>query len=136
MVLSLMLALLMQAATPSPVVVVARESMSNIEDPKQAVAQTAGEFSALWRQHAGDAKAPAVDLSKRTVVAVFLGTRNTAGYAVEIVGTREANGSLVVRWEERRPSRDMIAAQVITSPAVIASIPKFSGPITFEKVEK
>jgi hypothetical protein len=30
----------------------------------------------------------------------------------------------------------MMAAQVMTSPAVIASIPKFDGAITFEKVDQ
>ena len=72
----------------------------------------------------------------RTVVAVFLGTRTTGGYAVDIVNTREAGGALVVQWQERRPARDVITAQVITTPAVIASIPKFAGEIRFEKVDK
>jgi len=134
---ALLLTIAMQAASPSPVVVVARESMSNVEEPSQTVARTAAEWAALWRRHAGDAQPmPKVDLSTRTIVAVFLGTRSTAGYAVEIVGTRDKNGSLVVLWEERRPDRTMITAQVLTTPAVIASIPKFAGPITFEKVEK
>ena len=133
---ALLLAIVMQAAAPSPVTIVARDMMSQVESPRFAVAQTAAEWSKLWREHAGETKPPPVDLGARTVVAIFLGTRSTAGYAADIVGIRPVNGALVVRYEERRPGRDEVSAQVITSPAVIASIPKFTGEIKFEKVDK
>jgi hypothetical protein len=135
MLLPLILTLAMQAAAPSPVVVIARDAMSNVDSPRQAVARDTAEWAALWRRHAGDSPAPKVDFTARTVVAVFLGSRPSAGFAVEIIGTRQASGTLIVRWQERRPSRDEVSAQVLTSPAVIASIPKFTGEITFEKVE-
>jgi hypothetical protein len=134
--IAMLLAIAMQPSPPSPIVVIAKESMSRVDEPRQAVARTADEWAALWRQHAGDTKPPAVDFGTRTVVAVFLGTRTTGGYAVDIVNTREAGGALVVQWQERRPARDVITAQVITTPAVIASIPKFAGEIRFEKVDK
>jgi hypothetical protein len=132
----LILALAMQPTPPSSVVIISKEAMSQVDEPKQVAVRSAAEWSALWRQHAGDSKPPAVDLNTRTVVAVFLGSRRTSGYSVEIVGTRESGGGLVVQWQERSPGRDMMAAQVITSPAIIASIPRFVGPITFEKVDK
>lgn len=127
---------LMQAA-PSPVRILARDTMSSADSPLQAVARDAGELNRLWRLHTGgEAAVPNVDFNTRTVVAVFLGSRPSAGFGVEIIGTRQANGTLIVQWQERRPSRDEITAQVLTSPAVIASIPRFAGPITFEKVEQ
>ena len=135
MLQSLVLVFAMQAAAPSPVVIIARDAMSSVDAPRQVVARNAAEWAALWRLHAGESTAPTVDLKARTVVAVFLGSRPSAGFAVDIIGTREMDGTLVVRWQERRPSRDDITAQVLTSPAVIASIPKFAGPIKFEKVE-
>jgi PrcB C-terminal len=133
MLLGLLFTLTMQASTLQTIVT---ESMSQIESPKQAVARTPVEWAALWRQHAGEKAAPKVDLASRTVVAVFLGTRMSAGFAVEITGTRQQGDALVVEWRERRPDRDSIAAQVITAPAHIASIPKFAGEIRFEKVDK
>jgi hypothetical protein len=136
MLLPIAFALALQAANPAPMVVLSNETMSQIEEPMQVVVRTPAEWADLWRKHAGASKLPAVDFNTRTVVGVFLGTRNTAGYAVEIIGTREEKGSLIVRWQERRPGRDVITAQVITSPAVIASIPKFAGPVIFEKAEK
>ena len=136
MLWSLLLAITMQAAAPSPVTIIAKDMMSQIDSPRLAVARTAADWAKLWREHAGESRPPQVDLNARTVVAVFLGTRSSAGYAVEITGTREVNGALVVRYEERRPGRDEISAQVMTSPAVIASIPKFTGEIRFEKADK
>lgn len=135
MVAALILSLSVQAAAPVPFAVVARDMMSQIDMPRQAVARTAEEWSALWRQHAGG-DAPKVDFGARTVVAVFLGTRTSGGFSAEFVGTRESGGVLTVQWRERRPDRGDITAQVITSPMLAVSIPKFAGEIRFEKVEK
>ena len=135
-VISLILVMALQAAMPVQVTIISRELMSMVDEPKQAVARSAAEWSALWRQHAGDKPLPAVDFGSRTVVAVFLGTRSSAGFAVDITSVREANGGLIVRWQERRPESGDVSAQVLTSPAVIASVPKFAGEIKFEKVER
>lgn len=132
---SLILVTALQAAAPREITVLSRETMSMVEEPKQAVARSAAEWAALWRQHAGDKPLPPVDFGSRTVVAVFLGTRPSAGFAADITGVREANGALVVEWQERRPETGSVSAQVLTSPAVIASVRKFAGEITFEKVE-
>jgi VWFA-related protein len=113
--------------------VISRESMSGVDTARQAVARTPAEWAALWREHAGDKPAPAVDFGTRTVVAVFLGTRMTAGFQVEVIGTRPEGNALVVDWTERRPAGDMVTAQVLTSPAVIVAIPKFAGEIRFTK---
>ena len=126
----------MMAMQSTPIQTIATDTMSQIGSPKQAVARTPAEWTALWRQHAGETALPKVDFGSRTVVAVFLGTRASAGYAVEITGTRQEKGALIVQWRERRPEPGMVAAQVITSPAHIATIPKFAGEIRFEKVER
>lgn len=135
MLIGVIVALTMQAAAPSPLTVIANDMMSQVDSPRQAVARTAAEWAALWKMHAGESQPPSVDLDARTVVAVFLGSRPTAGYAVEIVGTRTANGALIVQWQERRPAGRDILAQVLTAPATIVSIPKFAGEIKFEKVD-
>jgi hypothetical protein len=131
----LALALVLQGAS-LPVTTLAQSTGSFINSPRQAVARTAAEWAALWKEHAGPAPAPKVDLGKSTVVAVFLGERMTAGYSAEITGTRRDGAALVVLWAERKPAADQMTAQVITSPAHIASIPAFAGEIRFEKVGK
>ena len=116
---------------------IVRDNMSNVDDAKQAVARTPAEWEALWRLHAGDqAPPPKIDFTKRTVVAVFLGSRPSAGYAVEVSGTKPAGKTLTVEWSEHTPKPGHVSAQVITSPSHLVSIPKFAGEITFRKVER
>lgn len=134
--LSLILLIAMQAAAPSPVQVISREMMSMVDEPKQAVARSAAEWASLWRQHAGEQPAPKVDFTSRMVVAIFLGTRGSAGYAADVTGTRTVDGRLIIEWQERRPQEGQVSAQVLTSPAVIVSVPKFDGQVAFEKVER
>jgi hypothetical protein len=110
--------------------------MSGVESPRQLVARTAAEWAALWRDHGGTGPPPSVDLSTRTVVAVFLGSRPSGGYSVQIVGTRQQGATTIVEWQEARPDPRDITAQVMTSPAHIASIPRVTGEIRFEKVER
>ena len=115
---------------------IARDSLSGVDMPRQAIARTDSEWSALWQQHAGGKPLPKVDFGKRTVVAVFLGSRPSAGYGVEVVGARQESKTLIVEWRELRPSADSLLAQVMTSPAHVVSIPRFDGDIKFEKAAK
>ena len=77
---------------------------------------------------------PKVDFSKEIVVGVFMGSRPTAGFAIEIVGTREEQGALVVQYKEARPARGLVTAQIITSAYHIAALPKRAGEVKFEPV--
>jgi hypothetical protein len=110
-------------------------AQSNVDEARQAVARTAAEWSTLWRQHSPDRPPPAVDFARETVVGVFLGSRPTAGFSVEILGAAQRNGMLVVEYRETRPSSDTITAQVITSPYHIVALPTFGGDVRFERVK-
>jgi hypothetical protein len=121
--------------TDLPARTVDRGGQSRVDAPRQVVARTAAEWSALWRRHAAGRPAPPVDLSKEMVVAVFLGSRNTGGYAVDVVSVgREASGVVMVRYRERTPPRGAVTAQVITAPYVIIAIPQTADEISFERV--
>ena len=112
---------------------IARGAQSNVDAPRQAVARTPAEWTALWRAHDYDKPAPTIDFSREMVVAVFMGSRPTAGYTVEIVSVKEAGGSLIVSYREQSPARDALTAQVLTAPFHFAAVPKFAGDIRFEK---
>ena len=132
--IELILGVLMALQTGQPAVkVIAKDAMSHVDDARQVVARNQAEWASLWRAHAGDTPAPKVDFETTTVVAVFLGSRMSGGHSVEITGTHPKGTALVVEWAERRPAADQVAAQVITTPAVIAAIPRFAGEIRFEK---
>jgi hypothetical protein len=114
---------------------VAHGTLSAVERPREAVVRTQEEWAALWREHTPEGEAPAVDFSTRTVVAVFLGTRPTAGYDVTISSVERDGARVVVRYRAIRPNRDMMTAQVLTSPFSIVSVPRFDEDARFERVD-
>jgi hypothetical protein len=124
----------MQASQPSAGVrTIDRGMQSNIDSTRQAVAHTEAEFAAIWKAHNYDKPAPAVDFAREMVVAVFMGSRPTGGFSVEIVSATERDGQIVVSYRERMPSSDAITAQVLTSPYHIAAIGKSDKPVRFVK---
>jgi len=108
---------------------------SNMDDAKQVAAKTEAAWKQLWQQHSPDRPRPAVDFTKEMVVGVFLGSRPTAGYSLEIVSAIEMNGTLVVRYKEAAPPRGTMTAQVLTSPYHLVTVPFFPGDVKFEKVQ-
>lgn len=108
---------------------------SNADDGRQAVARTPAEWSALWRQHAPDRPEPPVDFAREMAVGVFLGSRPTGGFDVEIVGSAAKDGALVVQYRETRPAADAITAQIITSPYHLVALPRVTGDVRFERVD-
>jgi hypothetical protein len=108
---------------------------SRIDVSKQATARTAEEWDALWKEHGGSVVRPAVDFNKEVIAAVFLGTRPSAGYRVQIVRARQDGATLVVSYTETRPAPGTLAAQVLTSPYQIVAIPKgTTTDVKFERV--
>src|SRR2546425_3673082 len=136
MMLFLVLATLLKATTTTAtrMKTVDKGPMSGIDAPRQVPVRTPAEFATLWKSHAADRKMPDVDFTKNMVVGIFLGSRPTAGFGVEIVSAQPESGTLLVKYKETRPSRDTIAAQVLTSPFHLVAVPKFDGTVRFEKV--
>ena len=129
----LLLAAILQATIPMRAI--DKGVMSNMDDARQASARSVQEWSQLWTQHAGERTRPAVDFSKEVVVAVFLGTRPTSAFGIEIVRVREEGPALVVTYRETRPAPDGVAAQVLTSPYHIVAVPRGSTTdVKFERV--
>lgn len=109
---------------------------SQIDTARQVSARTADEWTKLWMQHAGARARPMVDFNKEVVAAVFLGSRPSAGYGVEIVRARPDGAAMVVSYKETRPSPDSVAAQVLTAPYHIVAVPKGSTTdVKFERVD-
>lgn len=131
----LILAVTAMLQSAAPLRVLDKGDQSNMDEGRQTVARTPAELNALWRLHAPDRPQPKVDFTREMVAGVFLGTRPTAGFAIDIVDTREDAGALVVRYRETRPARGLLTAQVITSAYAIVALPRREGTIRFEKIE-
>lgn len=136
MLTTLLVAAVLQtgAASGPPITTIEKGAESAIDSSRQVTARTPAEWAALWHAHSWDRPQPAVDFTRDMVVGVFMGTRPTAGFGVEIVGTRQEDGALVVQYRETHPSRDAMTAQIITSPYHLAAIPTFTGEVKFEKI--
>jgi hypothetical protein len=128
-------AVLVAAAAGGPVTVIDRGIQSRMDQAKQVVVHTEDEWEQLWREHAGARPRPPVDFSQEMVLAVFLGTRPTAGWGVEIASVAREGQTTVARYRETRPAPGTMAAQVVTSPYAIVAVPKTEGPVRFEQVE-
>jgi hypothetical protein len=126
----------LQSLMPS-VRTISKGTMSGMDQPQEVVARSAAEWTALWEKHAGrTSPPPAVDFSREIVVGIFLGTRPTAGYGVEIVRATGAKGVLIVEYVEAAPPRGALTAQVLTAPHHLAAVEKHDGEIRFRRVEK
>ena len=120
------------AQGPAAVVTIGRGSLSGVADRREVVVRSPAEWNTLWQSHAGaDAKPPAVDFGQDMVVAVFLGTKPTGGFAVEIVRTHLEADVLVVEYTERRPGPDASVTQALTAPFHIVRMKRHAGAVRF-----
>jgi hypothetical protein len=125
---------LIQAVVP-PMRSLDQGGQSEIEVQRQVTVRDRDAWASLWRAHAPRRATPAVDFSREMVVGVFMGTRPTAGFAVDIVGYRDSGNDVVVLYRETAPSPDTITAQVLVSPYHLVVIPRRTGTVTFEKLK-
>jgi hypothetical protein len=123
-------------ATATAMKTIDKGEHSNMDDAAQIVAKTAQEWEQVWQKHTPDRPRPAVDFSKEMVIGIFLGSRPTAGYTLEIVSATQSDGTLVVRYRESAPARDAMTAQVLTSPYHLVAVPFFPGGVKFEKTSR
>lgn len=123
------------AAQPQtiPFATVARGHHGGIEESREAVVRTESEWKALWKENAADQPEPSVDFAKSIVAGVFLGTRSTGGYAVEITAVERQGADVVVRYRETKPDPSMMVTQVLSSPFHIVSFEKTTGEVKFQK---
>lgn len=134
LIVAVLAGMMMQGGAPA-LRTLDKGDQSNMDDAKQAVARTAAEWTALWNQHSPDRPRPAVDFSKDMVVGVFLGSRPTAGWVLEIVSAAPEGDAFVVRYRELAPPPGAVTAQVITSYHHLVAVPKTSATVRFEKLK-
>ena len=111
---------------------ISRGQNSGIADAREVTVATAAEWNALWTLHRGGA-APTVDFTKHLVAGVFLGTRPTGGYSVEIVAARRDATGIVIEYYERTPAPDVLVTQALTSPFHLVTLERVES-VRFRRV--
>jgi hypothetical protein len=110
-----------------------RGQHSGIEEAREVVVRSASDWTTLWKQHAPEQAVPAIDFARSTVVGVFLGSRSTAGYTVEITAIEQKERELIVVYRERQPDPQAMVAQVITFPYHLVRIDRHDGSVRFRR---
>ncbi len=90
------------------------------------IATTQTKLSGLWGQgHAHLMRQPAgpsVDFSRESVVGIFLGTKPTGGYSLEVTSVEALSDGLRVNVSIRNPAAGSITTQALTSPWVLVRV--------------
>src|SRR5262245_30571129 len=122
---ALMAVLGLAAAAPQPIPFKAIDSglhAGSIENPREVVVRTPAEWKTLCGEYAEGRTCPSVDFARSIVVGVFLGTRRSAGFSVEIARVERDGDAVTVSYRERQPGPDDMVAQMITSPYQLVTI--------------
>jgi hypothetical protein len=98
----------------------------------QLLARTAQEWEALWAR-VGE-PAPQALPTGRMAAALFLGTRDTAGFGVTIDSARTKDGTIIVSYHEQIPGPSQTVAMVQTSPYAVRLLPLREGNVVFERM--
>ena len=120
----------MSAQTPS-FTNIAKGDASGQQTAKQVTVRTAAEWTAVWKEHSPTEKMPAVDFAKNMVVGIFLGSKPSTGYEVEIVGVRTEGKDVIVEYVQKQPGRGTMAAQILTEPFHLVATAKHAGTVRF-----
>lgn len=112
-----------------------RGAYSGMTTAGQQVVREKAAYAALLERvsigRAPDALPPAVDFSRDMVIAVFLGTRRTGGYGIEVVRVATEGAELVVRVRHSSPAPGAMLTQALTAPYHLVRTPRSDLPVRF-----
>ena len=97
-----------------------------------AVVRDEGEWRALWSGLRSEA-APPMRAGQDLGVVVYLGLRNTGGFAVEIESVEREGTLTIVTVRTKEPARGSFVTQVLTTPYVLARIADDGAPVAFRR---
>ena len=112
---------------------VASGTSSQIDEPREVVVRTQGDWQAFWRTHSTQ-PAPAVDFSKSIVAGIFLGMRPSGGYGVMIRTVRRTGAVAVVEYISSGPDKNQMVVQMLTSPFHLIARPADIARVEFKQV--
>lgn len=127
------------AVSQVPFQTAAKGYRSGVAEFAQIVVRNQAEWAALWKKHtsfeSNPAPPPAIDFSKETVAAVFLGERPTGGHEVEIVRIDKNATGVSASFVEKRPPQGAIVTQSFTQPFhIVRFATQGSGSVGFRRL--
>jgi len=96
------------------------------------IIQTQQEWDDLWQKTYGASlEAPDINFSSNIVIAVYMGTRATGGYRIEITNIGENEEHIRVYIRETRPSPFGFVTMAVTQPYHIVKLNRIPKLIVF-----
>lgn len=109
----------------------ARGSQSKVETSVNYLITSTSEFEKLWQMVDAKGKAPVVDFTKDSVVAVFAGQVMTGGYSISVSKVTDAE-ERTVTITLTSPGSNCIVTQSTNEPYQIITVPKTSLSLTHQ----
>lgn len=104
----------------------AKGSYSGIDSAMTLVIDSDTRWMEIWNKIYAETQPrpelPEVDFSRETILAVFLGTRSTGGFSVEISRVVQRDGKIVAETERRSPRPEEPVTMALTSPFHIVRV--------------
>jgi len=123
-----------------PFTVLAEDQFSWIDFALETTVRDQDAWEVLWSMHADSPTCgfttppPTVDFELDMVVAVFIGMRSNTAYSVRLDKvTPTADGGYLVEYvEEEVRAKGIVFNDIVTTPFVIAVLPRTEGKVTFQ----
>ncbi|MBI4062669.1 MAG: protease complex subunit PrcB family protein [Elusimicrobia bacterium] len=109
--------------------------MSAITESGAMVIKDTESWQAFWVQ-TGQGNAPAVDFERYMVVAAFLGSKPTGGYAVSIEKIEKKKRKIMISVKTTKPTNNSFVIQAFTSPYHIKIIERSAWPVEFKYINE
>jgi protease stability complex PrcB-like protein len=77
---------------------------------------------------------PKINFNRETVIALFLGEKNSGGYSITVEQIMNLNDKVNVVYRITSPKAGEMVTSVMTQPYCIIKIPKTSKEIVFRKI--
>jgi hypothetical protein len=102
--------------------------------PKQEVARDVESWQSVWKVMQGKSvplpELPEVDFQKHMVIGVFMGSRPTGGYSVQICRIVK-NDKMIVSVRETAPDPGDPVTMALTAPYHVVVVPPSDKPVEF-----
>ena len=113
----------------------AKEFYGNVGLKQALILKESKAFDPIWKQAYGNVdprpNLPEIDFSKEMAIAVFLGTKNSGGFDIEIMKIKELETHIEVFVKNTRPDPDGMVTMALTSPFHIVKLKKQSKEVKF-----
>lgn len=92
-------------------------------------------YSTINKSRTPELEIPEINFEKETVIALFLGEKNSGGYAIGVDQVLNKKDKISVIYKVISPKQGEMVTNVMTQPFIIIKISKTKKKIVFENLE-